>query len=306
MTFSVVHSLGCVSFLLFGCWMEPFHAFVAHSPVRTTITKPNTSTTPTITAAASVSLSAKYNDEDKENGSLANYEETDAASRGLVSSLTGLVNSLSSGGDGDSSSGTTTTATATTTKAQVQQEIPLPPTSPEELRDRLQDDYIVNNYLWTGMLDMACFDTDCRFTDPTISFQGTDKFVENTQNLVPLVERFVVPDSYRSLLLDIQITPDYVETRWNMVGDLAFWWKPKIDVIGRTKFWYTTTTTKTSAIQNEEEKATKDEKVESLLQVYSYDEQWEIPAYQALLQLVTPAGTFPNTALADATLSPPE
>jgi hypothetical protein len=93
---------------------------------------------------------------------------------------------------------------------------------------------------------------------------------------VKLVEAFV--QNYQSTLLDIQLHPEFVETRWNMVGELnGLFWKPKIDVIGRTKFWFR---------QDDE-----------ILQVFEYDEKWEIPAYQALLQLVSPAGTFPNTTL---------
>ena len=56
-----------------------------------------------------------------------------------------------------------------------------------------------------------------------------------------------------------------------MVGDLTgLFWKPRIDVIGRTKFWFKT-----------------DENGD--VRVYFYDEIWEMPAAKALLQLITPA-----------------
>jgi hypothetical protein len=195
----------------------------------------------------------------------SSYEDTDAASQGLVSSLTGLVNSLSEKRGNDGSLSTRNN----------------PPTTVEELSARIRGDYVENNYLWTGQLDLQCFDPSCKFTDPTLSFEGTDTFLRNTQNLVPLVERFV--QNYQSILLDIQTTPEYIETRWNMVGELnTLLWKPKIDVIGQTKFWFR-----------------KEEPGDSL-QIYEYDEKWEVPAYQALLQLVTPAGTFPNSTTANA------
>jgi hypothetical protein len=182
---------------------------------------------------------------------ISSYEETDSASKGLVSSLTGIINSV------------------TNKEEQDEQGVPgegrNPPRRPEELRNRIRDDYVVNNYLWTGDLDFACFESTCRFTDPTLSFEGTDTFRTNTQNLVPLVEKYV--ENPQSVLLDIKLEDEYLETRWNMKGDLnGLFWKPRIDVIGRTKFWFR-----------------KDSNM-----VYFYDEKWEMPAYKALLQLVTP------------------
>lgn len=214
------------------------------------------------------------NDEVTQTGTPAasSYEDTDAASQGLVSSLTNLVNSLSGPRRTNNGPESTTTTTPSAPRN--------PPTSIEELTARIRDDYVENNYLWTGKLDLECFDPSCKFTDPTLSFEGTDTFQRNTQNLVPLVDRFV--QNYQSILLDIRTTPEYVETRWNMVGELnTLFWKPKIDVIGQTKFWF--------------RKQMVDGEQKSSLQVYEYDEKWEIPAYQALLQLVTAAGTFPNS-----------
>lgn len=196
----------------------------------------------------------------------SSYEDTDAASQGLVSTLTNLVNAVSTRNKHSGSTGDKGKPVGPKEKC--------PPTSVEELSARIRDDYTENNYLWTGKLDLACFDMACKFADPTLSFQGTDTFQRNTENLVPLVERFVEND--QSILLEIRTTPDYVETRWNMIGELnSLFWRPKIDVIGQTKFWFQSDGT--------------------YFRVYDYDEKWEIPAYQALLQLVTPAGTFPNS-----------
>lgn len=61
-----------------------------------------------------------------------------------------------------------------------------------------------------------------------------------------------------------------------MVGNLTgLPWKPRIDVIGRTKFWFRQAENETDGYQ-----------------VFFYDECWELPAAKALLQLITPAGTI--------------
>jgi Uncharacterized conserved protein (DUF2358) len=151
------------------------------------------------------------------------------------------------------------------------------PTSAVDLINCIWDDYTINNYLWTGNIDLAAFEKDCRFADPTLLFVGTDKFVSNVQNLRPIVNSLIQPGGCRSDLLDIAINEkdNYVQSRWNMVGELnAIPWKPKIDVIGRTKFWC--------------------REGDDGYRVYFYDECCKIPAAQALLQLVTPAGTIPN------------
>ena len=230
------------------------------------------------------------NESNDERSSLSNYKDSDSASKGIVGSLTGIVNKVSATRERNKSPSDVISSSLTSA-----------PATPEELLDRIRKDYEERNYLWTGDLDLDCFCQECTFTDPTISFTGIDKFKENTQNLVPIVEAFA--EDYRSELLSISLgTADkmpanspndsanadgfYVETRWNMVGSLTaspwFFWKPKIDVIGRTKFWY------------RREEAREGE--ESGYRVYFYDESWEIAAWKALLQIITPAGTFPSSS----------
>mmetsp|Transcript_36329 Transcript_36329/g.54229 ORF Transcript_36329/g.54229 Transcript_36329/m.54229 type:complete len:202 (-) Transcript_36329:1327-1932(-) len=165
------------------------------------------------------------------------------------------------------------------------------PNSPNELLEKIKDDYVVNNYLWTGDIYLSAFEPKCRFTDPTLSFVGRDKFVSNVQNLRPIVDSLTEADGCRSDLLDISLNEDenYVQSRWRMIGELTTLpWKPKIDVIGRTKFWY--------------RRASGDD-INGGVQVYFYDEEWEIPAGKALLQLVTPAGTISNGSDLDCPLT---
>ena len=206
------------------------------------------------------------------------FEETDAASKGVVSSLTKFVNSiiapLSKTNDGGRINETDLSSVA--------------PRSPRELLERIRSDYTARNYLWTGNIDLACFDENCRFQDPTLSFVGRNQFVQNVQNLQPIVTNLVSQE--QSILLDVQLNEKegFVQTRWNMVGDFTgLFWKPRLDVIGRTKFWYrlnSSTCTSTSSDNN------GDGSVNPSYSVYYYDEEWEIPAYLALLQLFVPGG----------------
>jgi hypothetical protein len=182
------------------------------------------------------------------SSSLSNYNDTDGASKGVVSLLTGIINA--------NSEKEPSLLTTTTTMSIVSD---MAPKSPEELLERIRKDYVERNYLWTGDLDIDCFFNDCVFTDPTISFVGIDKFTENTQNLVPLVEKFA--ENYKSELISITLGNNvnnndgdndkhitntstsegndeggmFVESRWRMVGSLTrsplLFWKPKIDVM---------------------------------------------------------------------------
>lgn len=100
--------------------------------------------------------------------------------------------------------------------------------------------------------------------------------MSNVKNLRIFTDLLV--EECRSELLDITLNEEegYVQSRWNMVGDLTgLPWKPRIDVVGNTKFWY----------KNVEDK----QGIEGV-RVFFYDEKWEMPAGKALLQLVTPAG----------------
>ncbi len=205
----------------------------------------------------------------------SSYESSASVTKGIVSYLTSATNAILGVSKDSKSSRSVDEELATLSRA---------PTSPEELLRRIRKEYVENNYLWTGNLDTSCFTSNCTFTDPTLSFVGVDNYKRNVGNLVPIVNYLLGEKNFsRSDLLDITLNVDdnYIQTRWNMVGELnKLFWKPKIDVIGRTKFWY----------QRAEVYAE-----EAVYQVYFYDEQWEIPAGLALLQLVTKAGTITNT-----------
>jgi hypothetical protein len=206
----------------------------------------------------------------------SSYESSASVTKGLVSSLTSLTNNIF-GGKNNNKETADMYVFETNTNT--------PPSSPEELLKRIEKEYTQNNYLWTGNIDTSSFVSNCTFTDPTLSFVGVDNYLKNVGNLVPIVEYALGEEQIsNSTLLDITLEKDkgYIQTRWNMIGELnALFWKPKIDVIGRTKFWY-----------RQGEKNGDDSSSNTAVQVYFYDEEWEIPAGLALLQLITPAGTI--------------
>ena len=246
---------------LFGLF--PCVLAIAYFPVEVT-----SFVSPGASSGGRTQLLFANNASEDEAASTSTYATSDASSRGIVSSLTGVVNLIMGPSNDDS---------------QCDEQLPLAPVSPQELMERIRDDYVVNNYLWTGDIDLAAFEQDCQFTDPTLTFTGRDKFVSNVSNLRPIVDALIKPGGCASKLLDISLNEEegYVQSRWNMVGDLTgLPWKPRIDVIGRTKFWYTKQ-------QGDDNKGVR---------VRFYDEEWELPAWKALLQLVTKAGTIPPSS----------
>jgi len=176
-----------------------------------------------------------------------------------------------------------------------------------QLMEKIKDDYTINNYLWTGNIYTPAFERGCRFTDPTLTFVGVEKFVTNVKNLRPLIDFCLGKEAYcESKLLEMFINEDegYIQSRWRMLGELnALPWRPKIDVIGRTKFWYRSTTNdkivdSVQVEKSEDVNMRPPPKLPSMkkevIRVYFYDEEWEITPGRALLQLVTPQTLEPN------------
>jgi hypothetical protein len=208
------------------------------------------------------------------------YDETDGTSKGLVTLLTDLVNQFSP---------------KDSRKKTEAEDVGSPPSSRMEVLERLRADYVQGNYLWTGKIDLASFTADCTFQDPTLKFTGRDTFVQNVKNVRRLTDPIIGP--CRSELCGIQLCEEetsepggasyknyYVETSWRMVGLFeGLPWKPCIDVPGRTKFWL-------QPQSQSNPSATSGD----CWQVARYEEEWEIPAAQALWQVITPSGVYPE------------
>jgi len=152
---------------------------------------------------------------------LNEISETSRVTRGLVSSLTALVNTIS-GGE--------------------------PPSAPRrreqdsldagDVLAGLRTDFEENEYLWSGRITAELYDEDCTFTDPTLSFAGLSTFERNLANLDPWIERFVPPTARSVELKSLRLVDDgaAVEAEWRMLGDLALPWRPRLDLGGRTRY----------------------------------------------------------------------
>ena len=115
-------------------------------------------------------LNQQQNNFNEDNGGDSSYQ-TSILIKGIVSSLTSLTNAIL-----QTTPRTTDEPSNNITLSPISHDAP---TSPQELLTRISNDYRVNNYLWTGNLDISCFTCNCTFTDPTLSFVGVAKYAEN-------------------------------------------------------------------------------------------------------------------------------
>ena len=138
--------------------------------------------------------------------------------------------------------------------------------TPEQLLEGIRADFEERQYLWSGDIDTELYSEACRFTDPTISFQGLSKFESNMRNLKPIVDALVPEEQRRCVLRDIQLEESgEVVAKWSMIGSVSLPWSPRINVGGKTRY-----------TPGEDGR------------IKSYFEQWDIPASEALGQLLRP------------------
>ncbi|KAG5178938.1 hypothetical protein JKP88DRAFT_77805 [Tribonema minus] len=139
--------------------------------------------------------------------------------------------------------------------------------SPRQLFTGIKEDFVDKRYLWTGLIDDNLYSEDCLFTDPTLSFRGLSTWKKNVGSLRPLVNALVPEFGVDLLSCELNEKEKCVRARWRMWGYIKLPWQPAVDVIGRTRFTYD------PAEGN---------------RVVDYFETWELPAGEALMQLVTP------------------
>jgi Uncharacterized conserved protein (DUF2358) len=94
-----------------------------------------------------------------------------------------------------------------------------PPRSLQETLARLEDD---NNraYFLSGQVDKLIYDKKCVFSDPFVSFQGRDRFVENLANLGSFITK------YNAKPLSYNVQGATVETKFMVKLELNLPWKP--------------------------------------------------------------------------------
>ena len=73
-----------------------------------------------------------------------------------------------------------------------------PPRSVNEAVRRIKADYegSAGPYFLTGLMDSGCYDEECEFADPFVSFKGRTRFEENLANLAG---GFITDASVRTL-----------------------------------------------------------------------------------------------------------
>ena len=182
------------------------------------------------------------------------YQETSSSTKGLVSGLTGVVNSVFAafGGNAD--------------------EAVRPPkegvVTPAELLEGVRADYEERMYLWTGDIDPNLYDEDCTFTDPTLSFEGLATFQKNLAALQPVLSTLVKRPLVELYSCEMDQAGCEVKAAWRMKGDLALPWRPQIDLRGSTRFTY--------------------DPAKAGGRITRYTESWELEAGAALMQIIRP------------------
>ena len=68
-------------------------------------------------------------------------------------------------------------------------DLSVPPKSLEETYERIQQD-ITRDYFLSGVVDRYIYDEDCTFSDPFVSFDGRERFIENLSNLGSFITNY--------------------------------------------------------------------------------------------------------------------
>ena len=153
-----------------------------------------------------------------------------------------------------------------------------PPVTPAEVAAGIRGDFTERGYLWTGQISAELYDADAEFEDPTLTFRGLATFQRNLAALQPVLRAVLRTREIDLLELTESGEEGFVEAAWRMGGDLALPWQPRIELTGRTRFYY-------SPARGG--------------RIVRYVESWDVPATEALLQIVRPFAWKKGAAAAD-------
>lgn len=161
----------------------------------------------------------------------------------------------------------------------------------EEVLKGLEGDF-ERGYLFSGQIDPEIFDSECTFTDPTLSFKGLSTFERNIASIKPLIDTFIgdsiivlyAIDFLKSLPdktlhnNDKNENPNAIVAKWRMSGEIRYLpWRPRIELTGQTRY----------TLAPKERGG----------RIFDYFETWNIPTGQALLQLLQPSSVNRNKKL---------
>lgn len=150
---------------------------------------------------------------------------------------------------------------------------PAPPVAPGDvpaLIARIERDF-ENGYFITGVIDDGCYDPNCSFVDPTVSFSGLDLWKRNLALLTP----FLLSPKLNLLTMQ-RLGPnadgaEELEATWELATWLNLPWRPLISIEGSTRF----------TLNGRSD------------QVVRHVESWNVTASEALLQLFRATGGPP-------------
>jgi len=121
--------------------------------------------------------------------------------------------------------------TTATTRSNVKVDLSRAPSSVQETIQRIQLDND-RYYFLSGKVDRLCYAEDCIFSDPFVSFEGRDRFVDNLQNLGSFVTEYDVKQLGYDVVLDGDGDQDAeddgtrVDTKVMVKLELNLPWKP--------------------------------------------------------------------------------
>jgi len=182
----------------------------------------------------------------------ASYSQSSAAVKWLVGGLTSLSNVISINSQA---------------KQQEERSYMKPSLTPNEVLQGIRGDF-ERGYLFSGLVDGELYAEEATFTDPTLSFEGFSTFEKNIKAIRPLIERFVGDNLVVLYDSSLDESSNQVKASWRMKGAINLPWKPVINLTGQT------------AYRVDASKGGR---------IVAYDETWNLPALEALLQLLVPA-----------------